>query len=49
MIFQLLLVLLNASNNDLCLQEIKKAILSDMTKLGREAGLKSFEQVIGPP
>ncbi|KAM4623404.1 long-chain-fatty-acid--CoA ligase 5 [Polymixia lowei] len=25
--------------------EIKKAILSDMTKLGREAGLKSFEQV----
>lgn len=29
----------------LCLQEIKKAILSDMTKLGKEAGLKSFEQV----
>lgn len=28
-----------------CLQEIKKAILSDMTKLGKEAGLKSFEQV----
>lgn len=26
-------------------QEVKKAILSDMTKLGREAGLKSFEQV----
>uniref|UniRef100_A0AAQ4QED7 Long-chain-fatty-acid--CoA ligase n=1 Tax=Gasterosteus aculeatus aculeatus TaxID=481459 RepID=A0AAQ4QED7_GASAC len=26
-------------------QEIKKAILSDMTKLGKEAGLKSFEQV----
>ncbi|XP_076008078.1 long-chain-fatty-acid--CoA ligase 5 [Genypterus blacodes] len=25
--------------------EIKKAILSDMTKLGKEAGLKSFEQV----
>uniref|UniRef100_A0A3P9JXU4 Long-chain-fatty-acid--CoA ligase n=1 Tax=Oryzias latipes TaxID=8090 RepID=A0A3P9JXU4_ORYLA len=25
--------------------EIKKAIISDMTKLGREAGLKSFEQV----
>lgn len=28
------------------LQVIKKAILSDMTKLGKEAGLKSFEQVI---
>ncbi|MBN3297188.1 ACSL5 ligase, partial [Amia calva] len=26
-------------------QEIKKAILSDMVKLGKEAGLKSFEQV----
>ncbi|CAL9699459.1 unnamed protein product [Knipowitschia caucasica] len=26
-------------------KEIKKAILSDMTTLGREAGLKSFEQV----
>ncbi|KAK2820668.1 hypothetical protein Q5P01_023627 [Channa striata] len=26
-------------------KEIKKAILSDMTKLGKEAGLKSFEQV----
>ncbi|KAM3842596.1 long-chain-fatty-acid--CoA ligase 5 [Diretmus argenteus] len=25
--------------------EIKKAIISDLTKLGREAGLKSFEQV----
>ncbi|XP_044034656.1 long-chain-fatty-acid--CoA ligase 5 [Siniperca chuatsi] len=25
--------------------EIKRAILSDMTKLGKEAGLKSFEQV----
>ncbi|XP_041828912.1 long-chain-fatty-acid--CoA ligase 5 [Melanotaenia boesemani] len=25
--------------------EIKKAIISDMTKLGKEAGLKSFEQV----
>ncbi|XP_041818012.1 long-chain-fatty-acid--CoA ligase 5 isoform X1 [Chelmon rostratus] len=25
--------------------EIKKAVLSDMTKLGKEAGLKSFEQV----
>uniref|UniRef100_A0A3B5L2L4 Arachidonate--CoA ligase n=1 Tax=Xiphophorus couchianus TaxID=32473 RepID=A0A3B5L2L4_9TELE len=25
--------------------EIKKAIVTDMTKLGREAGLKSFEQV----
>lgn len=31
-----------------CLQEIKKAILSDMTKLGKEAGLKSFEQVMVP-
>ncbi|KAJ0016135.1 hypothetical protein NQD34_014425 [Periophthalmus magnuspinnatus] len=31
---------------DLCKnKEIKKAILSDMTKLGKEAGLKSFEQV----
>lgn len=27
------------------LQEIKKAIISDLIKLGREAGLKSFEQV----
>ncbi|XP_075950207.1 long-chain-fatty-acid--CoA ligase 5 [Anarhichas minor] len=26
-------------------KEIKKAILSDLTKLGKEAGLKSFEQV----
>ncbi|TSK14763.1 Long-chain-fatty-acid--CoA ligase 5 [Bagarius yarrelli] len=26
-------------------QQIKKAILSDLVKLGREAGLKSFEQV----
>uniref|UniRef100_A0A8C2GHU3 Long-chain-fatty-acid--CoA ligase n=1 Tax=Cyprinus carpio TaxID=7962 RepID=A0A8C2GHU3_CYPCA len=26
-------------------QEIKKAIISDLNKLGREAGLKSFEQV----
>ncbi|XP_035469559.1 long-chain-fatty-acid--CoA ligase 5 [Scophthalmus maximus] len=34
------------SAEDLCKRtEIKKAILSDMTKLGREAGLKSFEQV----
>ncbi|AWP18013.1 Long-chain-fatty-acid--CoA ligase 5 isoform 3 [Scophthalmus maximus] len=32
------------SAEDLCKRtEIKKAILSDMTKLGREAGLKSFE------
>lgn len=30
-----------------CLQEVKKAILSDMIKLGKEAGLKSFEQVNG--
>ena len=27
------------------LQEIKKAILADLTRLGKEAGLKSFEQV----
>ncbi|XP_008312348.1 long-chain-fatty-acid--CoA ligase 5 [Cynoglossus semilaevis] len=34
------------SIEELCKRtEIKKAILSDMTKLGREAGLKSFEQV----
>lgn len=26
-------------------QEVKKAILADMTRLGKEAGLKSFEQV----
>ncbi|RXN09726.1 long-chain-fatty-acid-- ligase 5 [Labeo rohita] len=26
-------------------QEVKKAIISDLNKLGREAGLKSFEQV----
>lgn len=30
------------------LQEMKKAILSDMTKLGKESGLKSFEQVKVP-
>lgn len=34
--------------NFFCLQEMKKAILSDMTKLGKEAGLKSFEQVTAP-
>uniref|UniRef100_A0A4W6CHZ0 Long-chain-fatty-acid--CoA ligase n=1 Tax=Lates calcarifer TaxID=8187 RepID=A0A4W6CHZ0_LATCA len=34
------------SIEDLCKNtEIKKAILSDMIKLGKEAGLKSFEQV----
>ncbi|XP_037547160.1 long-chain-fatty-acid--CoA ligase 5 [Nematolebias whitei] len=34
------------SMEELCKNtEIKKAIVSDMTKLGREAGLKSFEQV----
>ncbi|KAG7272812.1 hypothetical protein CRUP_025792 [Coryphaenoides rupestris] len=30
---------------DFFLQEMKKAVLTDLTKLGREAGLKSFEQV----
>lgn len=29
-------------------QEVKKAILRDMTRLGKEAGLKSFEQVKVP-
>ncbi|KAM9837104.1 long-chain-fatty-acid--CoA ligase 5 [Aulostomus maculatus] len=34
------------SVEDLCKNmKIKKAILSDMTRLGKEAGLKSFEQV----
>uniref|UniRef100_A0A7N6AQ51 Long-chain-fatty-acid--CoA ligase n=1 Tax=Anabas testudineus TaxID=64144 RepID=A0A7N6AQ51_ANATE len=34
------------SMEELCKNpKIKKAILSDMTKLGKEAGLKSFEQV----
>uniref|UniRef100_A0A665VD81 Long-chain-fatty-acid--CoA ligase n=1 Tax=Echeneis naucrates TaxID=173247 RepID=A0A665VD81_ECHNA len=34
------------SIEDLCKNtEVKKAILSDMTKLGKDAGLKSFEQV----
>ncbi|XP_060950914.1 long-chain-fatty-acid--CoA ligase 5 isoform X2 [Limanda limanda] len=34
------------SVEELCKRtEIKKAILSDMTRLGKEAGLKSFEQV----
>lgn len=28
-----------------CLQEVKKAILEDLIRLGKEAGLKSFEQV----
>lgn len=27
-------------------KEIKKAVLSDLTNIGREAGLKSFEQVM---
>lgn len=31
-----------------CLQDVKKAIISDMTKLGKQAGLKSFEQVMRP-
>ncbi|XP_034564345.1 long-chain-fatty-acid--CoA ligase 5 [Notolabrus celidotus] len=36
----------HGSIEELCKNtEIKKAILSDMTKLGKEAGLKSFEQV----
>uniref|UniRef100_A0A3Q3DZE2 Arachidonate--CoA ligase n=1 Tax=Labrus bergylta TaxID=56723 RepID=A0A3Q3DZE2_9LABR len=36
----------NGSIEELCKNtELKKAILSDMTKLGKEAGLKSFEQV----
>lgn len=34
-------------NNDFVLQEVKKAVIADMTKLGKEAGLKSFEQVTG--
>lgn len=40
----------NVSNSEclICLQEIKKAVLSDMIKLGKEAGLKSFEQVMYP-
>ncbi|KAM9425795.1 long-chain-fatty-acid--CoA ligase 5 [Pholidichthys leucotaenia] len=34
------------SFEELCkIPEIKRAIISDMTKLGKEAGLKSFEQV----
>lgn len=33
----------------LCLQEVKRAIISDLTKLGKEAGLKSFEQVMTHP
>ncbi|XP_041672361.1 long-chain-fatty-acid--CoA ligase 5 [Cheilinus undulatus] len=37
---------LSGSMEELCKnKELKKAILSDMTKLGKEAGLKSFEQV----
>ncbi|XP_017294320.1 long-chain-fatty-acid--CoA ligase 5 [Kryptolebias marmoratus] len=37
---------IQGSIEELCKNtEIKKAIISDMTKLGREAGLKSFEQV----
>uniref|UniRef100_UPI0037E78FC2 long-chain-fatty-acid--CoA ligase 5 isoform X1 n=1 Tax=Semicossyphus pulcher TaxID=241346 RepID=UPI0037E78FC2 len=36
----------NGSIEELCKHtDIKKAILSDLTKLGKEAGLKSFEQV----
>uniref|UniRef100_A0A8C4H4D4 Long-chain-fatty-acid--CoA ligase n=1 Tax=Dicentrarchus labrax TaxID=13489 RepID=A0A8C4H4D4_DICLA len=33
------------SLEELCKNTVMKAILSDMTKLGKEAGLKSFEQV----
>ncbi|KAM6897660.1 long-chain-fatty-acid--CoA ligase 5 [Xenentodon cancila] len=37
---------IQGSIEELCKNpEIKKAIISDMTKLGKEAGLKSFEQV----
>ncbi|MEQ2247723.1 Long-chain-fatty-acid--CoA ligase 5 [Ilyodon furcidens] len=37
---------IQGSIEELCKNtEIKKAIITDMTKLGREAGLKSFEQV----
>uniref|UniRef100_A0A8B9JWS9 Arachidonate--CoA ligase n=1 Tax=Astyanax mexicanus TaxID=7994 RepID=A0A8B9JWS9_ASTMX len=37
---------LKGSMEELCKnQQIKKAIITDLTKLGREAGLKSFEQV----
>uniref|UniRef100_A0A3Q1F3Q7 Long-chain-fatty-acid--CoA ligase n=1 Tax=Acanthochromis polyacanthus TaxID=80966 RepID=A0A3Q1F3Q7_9TELE len=36
----------HGSIEELCKKaEVKKAIISDMTKLGKEAGLKSFEQV----
>uniref|UniRef100_A0A669DC07 Long-chain-fatty-acid--CoA ligase n=1 Tax=Oreochromis niloticus TaxID=8128 RepID=A0A669DC07_ORENI len=36
----------HGSIEELCkIPEVKKAIISDMTKLGKEAGLKSFEQV----
>ncbi|KAJ3607519.1 hypothetical protein NHX12_024570 [Muraenolepis orangiensis] len=37
---------LEGSVEELCKKpEIKKAVLADLTRLGREAGLKSFEQV----
>ncbi|XP_043958264.1 long-chain-fatty-acid--CoA ligase 5 [Gambusia affinis] len=37
---------IQGSIEELCKNtEVKKAIITDMTKLGREAGLKSFEQV----
>ncbi|XP_061565359.1 long-chain-fatty-acid--CoA ligase 5 [Cololabis saira] len=37
---------IQGSIEELCKNpEIKKAVISDMTKLGKEAGLKSFEQV----
>ncbi|XP_007572054.1 long-chain-fatty-acid--CoA ligase 5 [Poecilia formosa] len=37
---------IQGSIEELCKStEVKKAIITDMTKLGREAGLKSFEQV----
>ncbi|CAL8305441.1 unnamed protein product [Boreogadus saida] len=37
---------LSGSVDDLCQRtEMKKAILADLTRLGKEAGLKSFEQV----
>ncbi|KAF6732466.1 Long-chain-fatty-acid--CoA ligase 1 [Oryzias melastigma] len=40
---------LQGSIEELCKNlEVKKAIISNMTKLGREAGLKSFEQVRSP-
>lgn len=46
--FEAYLIEQNVKPDRSSLQQMKKAIISDLIKLGREAGLKSFEQVSVP-